>query len=230
MSNPVLGTNMMLYYHDVDTDTDIPFACAKNCVFSITPSFKDVTDYQSAFYKKVKPDIAEWGISGDGLVILSNYSYLYLTTLQQSRASIIVKFVIDNGTDGLVIYAGSVYIGQIQITGNYNEQGMYSFNLIGTGPWNSTGTQVTPTGIVVEGGSVTRFEYTVNSTGTVITISATIGANTIVQLDRGGSNVVELIFAGTPTGNQVLWTSDGKFTVATGNEWLASEQLSGLFK
>jgi hypothetical protein len=64
----------------------------------------------------------------------------------------------------------------------------------------------------------------------VITVSSTIGANTIVQLDRGGSNVVELIFTGSPSGNQVLWTSDGKFTVAAGNEWLAGEQLSGLFK
>ena len=230
MSTPVIGTNMMLYYHDTGTDTDIPFACAKNCVFSISPTFKDVTDYTSAFYKKVKPDIAEWGISGDGLVILSNYSYLYLTTLQQARTSILVKFVIDNGTDGLVIYAGNVYVGQIQITGIFNDAGMYSFQLVGTGAWNSTGTQVTPTGIVVEGGSVTRFEYTVSAGGTVITISSTIGASTIVQLDRGGSNVVELIFTGSPTGNQVLWNPAGTFTVAAGNEWLAGEQLSGLYK
>ncbi len=230
MSQPVNGTNMMLYYHDVDTDTDIPFACARECAMTITPTFKDVTDYASAFFKKVKPDIAEWGITVNGLIILSNYSYLFMTNLQLARTSILVKFVVDNGSDGLVIYAGSVYMGSITLTGNYNSEGVYSAQLVGTGAWNSTGTQVTPGGIIVEGGSVTRFEYTVSAGGTVITISSTIGANTIIDLDRGASNITKIIFTGSPTGNEVLWKPDGTFTVAAGNEWLATEEISGSYK
>ena len=231
MSQPVNGTNMMLYYHDVDTDTDIPFACARECAMTITPTFKDVTDYTSAFFKKVKPDIAEWGITVNGLIILSNYSYLFMTDLQLARTSILVKFVVDNGADGLVIYAGSVYMGQITLTGNYNSEGVYSAQLVGTGAWNSTGTQVTPTGIVVQGGTVTRFEATKSGTGTTIVISATIGASVITVFARGTAGTPKIIYTGSPTGDQILFTtSTGTFTAPSDNPFLDTEELWGNFK
>lgn len=230
MSNPVKGTDIMLYYHDVGTDTDIAFACAKNCALTITPTFKDVTDYTSAFFKKVKPDIAEWSVSVDGLIILQNYSYLFMTDLQQSRESILIKFVVDNGADGLVIYAGSVYIGGITLTGNFNEAGMYSTTLIGTGAYNSTGTQITPTGILVQGGVPTRFEGTSASESTSIVIASTIGASTILEFNRGGSNTTQIIYAGTPTGQQIKFdTTTGTFSTATDNPFAAGEEVSGDF-
>ena len=230
MSEPVDGTKVMLYFHDSDTDTDIPFACGQTSYFKIDPSFKDVTDYQSAFYGKRKPDISWWEMGIQGLVILSNYSYLFITNLIASRASMLAKFVVDNGADGLVIYSGNCYPSAFNLTGNYNEAAVYTTTLLGSGAWNSTGTQVTPGGIVVEGGSVTRYEYTVSASSLVITVNATIGANTIVELNRGGSNVTEMIFTGSPTGNQVLWKPDGTFTVASGNDWLIGEELSGSYK
>ena len=231
MSNAVNGTNMMLYYHRVSDNTDIAFACAKNCQMTITPTFKEVTDYASAFFKKVKPDIAEWSISVDGLVILSNYSYLFMTDLQQARASILVKFVIDNGSDGLVIYAGSVYMGPITLSGNYNEAGMYSAQLIGTGAYNSTGTQVTPGGVVISGGSVTRFEFTVVTAGTTVVIASTIGASVITIFGRSGVDTPQIIYTGSPTGSQVKFTSStGTFEAPADNPWLVGEQLYGNFK
>lgn len=230
MSNPVKGKDMMLYYHDVATNTDIPFACSKNCTMNITPTFKDVTDYTSAFFKKVKPDIAEWSISVDGLIILSNYSYLFMTDLQLSRASILVKFVVDNGADGLVIYAGSVYMGPINLTGNFNEAGMYSVQLVGTGAYNSTGTQVTPTGVLIQGGVPTRFEGTSASESTTLVIASTIGASFILEFNRGGSNATQIIYSGTPTGQQIKFdTTTGTFSTATDNPFAAGEEISGDF-
>jgi hypothetical protein len=231
MSEPVNGTNVMLYYHRVSDDTDVPFACARQCVLNITPSFTNVTNQSSAWYKEVKRDISEWGVSVDGLTILSNYSYLFLTDLEQARTTILIKFVVDNGADGLVIYAGNVYPGPFTLTGNYNEASVYSVQLVGTGAYNSTGTSVTPGGVVIEGGSVTRFEATVVTSGLTFVISATIGANVITQFDRGGSNVTKIIYSGSPVGNEVKFdTVTGTFTVAVGNEWVASEEVSGNFK
>jgi len=229
--NVVNGTNVMLYYHDAENNKDIPFACAKNCAFTINPTFRDVTSAASAFFKQVIPDIAEWSISIDGLVTLSNYSYLFLTDLQQARTSILIKFVVDNGPDGLVIYSGMAYPGPFTLTGNYNDAAMYNVTMVGTGAYSSTGTTVTPTGVVISGGTVTRFEYTVPADSATITIAATIGASAIIAFDRGTANSPTIKYTGSATGDEVVFnTGGGTFTVATDTPFLAGEKISGSFK
>lgn len=231
MSLPVNGTDIMLYYHDVATDTDIPFACAKTSFFEISPTFKNVTDYASAFFIKQKPDIASWQMGVSGLVILSNYSYLFISDLITARTSILVKYVIDNGADGLVIYAGSCYPAQLRIDGNYNEAAIYTCTLVGTGAFNSTGTTVTPIGVVITGGTVTRFEYTVPADGVTITIGATIGASVITVFARGTAGEPTIIYTGSPTGDEVKFTSStGVFEVGIDTPFLAGEKIWGNMK
>lgn len=231
MSEPVNGTDVILYKHDDDTDTEIPFACARACSMTITPSFKDVTDYTSAFFRKVKPDIAEWNISIEGLVILSNYSFLFLTTLQLARTAILVKFVVNCGDDGLVIYSGNAYIGGITLTGNFNEISTYSAQLIGSGAYNQSGTQVTPGGIIVEGGVTSRYEYTVVSGNVTITVLELLGVTEVLTVDRGAANITQIIYGGTPTGNQILVSlAAGTLTTSADNPWLATEEVSGLYR
>ena len=228
--NLVNGTNVMLYYHDEGTNTDIPFACAKNCAMSINPSFRDVTSATSAFAKQVIPDIYEWSVSIDGLVTLSNYGYLFLTDLITSRLSILIKFVVDNGPDGLVIYSGQAYPGQFTLTGNYNEAAMYQVTMMGTGAYNSTGTTITPSGVVIEGGTVTRFEYTVPSDGATITIAATIGASAITVFARGTAGEPTIKYTGSPTGDEIKFTTGtGTFEAASDTPFLAGEKISGSF-
>lgn len=231
MSEPISGNDVMLYKHDVDTDTDIPFACARQCTLTITPSFKDVTNYTSAFFREVKPDTAEWGVSIEGLTILSNYSFLFLTNLQIARTSILIKFVVDCGTDGLVIYAGTVYVGSISLSGNFNEISTYSAQLVGSGAYNTSGTQVTPGGIVIEGGVVLRYEYTVVSGAVTIAVPELLGVSEVLTVDRGAANITQIIYGGTPTGNQILVSlSAGTLTTSTDNPWLAGEEVSGLYR
>ena len=228
--NLVDGTDVMLYYHDEGTGDDIPFACAKNCAMSINPSFREVTSASSAFFKQIIPDIAEWSVSIDGLVTLSNYGYLFLTDLITARTSILIKFVVDNGPDGLVIYSGQAYPGQFTITGNYNEAAMYQVTMMGTGAYSSTGTTITPTGVVIVGGTVTRFEYTVPADSTTIVISATIGASAIIAFDRGASNSPVIKYTGSPTGDEIKFTTGtGTFEAASDTPFLAGEKISGSF-
>ena len=225
--NNVTGKNIMLYYHDSVTNTDIPFACSTNCTFSVQVGQKEVTSQTSAWYREYKNDTASWSISCDGLVTLQNYGYLYLLQLQQSRASIQVKFVIDNGTLGLVVISGTCNLTSLQINGPWKDIATYSVSLPGTGAYGTSGTTVTPSGTVVVSGSVFTKQYVASGGETTITWSDMIG-KTCLYVSRGGVDVREIVST-TPTGEQVKWNSGtGVLTFARVLE--SDEFIRGLFQ
>ena len=204
--NNVAGKNIMLYYHNPITNTDIPFACSTNCTFSVQVGQKEVTSQTSAWYKEFKNDIASWTISCDGLITLENYGYLYLLNLQQSRASIQVKFVVDNGTLGLVIISGTCNLTSLQINGPWKDVATYAVSLQGTGAYGTTGTSVTPGGtVIVAGGVVSDKQYTAAGGETTITWTDMIG-KTCLYVSRGGIDVRDILTT-TPSGEQVQWDS-----------------------
>jgi predicted secreted protein len=212
--NNVAGKNIMLYYHNPITNTDIPFACSTNCTFSVQVGQKEVTSQTSAWYKEFKNDIASWTISCDGLITLENYGYLYLLNLQQSRASIQVKFVVDNGSLGLVIISGTCNLTSLQINGPWKDVATYAVSLQGTGAYGTTGTSVTPGGtVIVAGGVVSDKQYTAAGGETTISFSDMVG-KTCLYVSRGGIDVREIV-TGIPSGEQVSWnTFSGVLTFA----------------
>ena len=226
--NNVAGKNIMLYYHNPITNTDIPFACSTNCTFSVQVGQKEVTSQTSAWYKEFKNDIASWTISCDGLITLENYGYLYLLNLQQSRASIQVKFVIDNGTLGLVIISGTCNLTSLQINGPWKDVATYAVSLQGTGAYGTTGTSVTPGGtVIVAGGVVSDKQYTAAGGETTITWTDMIG-KTCLYVSRGGIDVRDILTT-TPSGEQVQWnTSTGVLTFARALE--SDEFIRGLLQ
>ena len=222
---PVQGYNVTLYKHN-DDGTDTPFGYAQECSFQIQQEFKEVTDYSSAFFKKFKPDVSSWQVSSKGLVGLSNYSYLFMTTLQLARTSILVKFVVDNGSGGLVIYSGSAYISSISLNANFKDAATYSVTLQGTSAYSQSGTTVTPTGIIISGGTVTRKEYTCPADGLTVTVSDLIGISRVVSMSRGTSAVSKIIYTDTPTGTQILInTTTGVVSASTDQPFVNTEEL-----
>ena len=226
--NNVAGKNIMLYYHNPITNTDIPFACSTNCTFSVQVGQKEVTSQTSAWYKEFKNDIASWTISCDGLITLENYGYLYLLNLQQSRASIQVKFVVDNGTLGLVIISGTCNLTSLQINGPWKDVATYAVSLQGTGAYGTTGTSVTPGGtVIVAGGVVSDKQYTAAGGETTITWTDMIG-KTCLYVSRGGIDVRDILTT-TPSGEQVQWNSTtGVLTFARALE--SDEFIRGLLQ
>ena len=226
--NNVAGKNIMLYYHNPITNTDIPFACSTNCTFSVQVAQKEVTSQSSAWYREFKNDIAAWTISCDGLITLENYGYLYLLNLQQSRASIQVKFVIDNGSLGLVIISGTCNLTSLQINGPWKDIATYAVSLQGTGAYGTTGTSVTPGGtVIVAGGVVLDKQYTAAGGETTITWTDVIG-KTCLYVSRGGIDVRDILTT-TPSGEQVQWnTTTGVLTFARALE--SDEFIRGLFQ
>ena len=206
MAEPVIGKNIMLYRYDAETETDIPFACSTNCSFNVTVDQKEVTSQSSAWYREYRNDIASWNITCDGLVTLDNYGYLFLLELQQSRESIIVKFVIDNGVDGLVIISGTCNMTSLTINGPYKDIATYSVSLQGSGAYGTSGTSITPSGTVIVGGSVYSKGYTASGGETTVTWSDMIG-KTCLYVSRGGIDVQNIIVSGTPVDEEVKWNS-----------------------
>lgn len=206
MADKVIGKNIMLYKYDAETETDIPFACSTNATFSVNVDQKEVTSQSSAWYREYRNDIASWQVTCDGLVTLDNYGYLFLLEQQQARETILVKFVIDNGVDGLVIISGNANLTSLSINGPYKDIATYSVTLQGTGAYGTSGTSISPSGVVIVGGSVYSKGYTAAGGETTITWSDMIG-KTCLYVSRGGIDVQNIITSGTPIDEEVKWNA-----------------------
>jgi predicted secreted protein len=212
MAENVIGKNIMLYYHEPPSETypegrDIPFSCSTNCTFSVNVDQKEVTSQTSAWYREFKNDIATWTVTCDGLITLDGYGYLFLLQQQQNRTTILVKFVVDNGVDGLVIISGNCNLTSLQINAPYKDIATYSVSLQGTGAYGTTGTTINPSGtVIVAGGAVYSKGYTASGGETTITFTDMIG-KTCLYVSRGGIDVQNILTSGTPINEEVKWVS-----------------------
>lgn len=206
MATPVIGKNIMLYKYDAETDTDIPFACSTNAAFSVNVDQLEVTSQSSAWYREFRNDVANWTVTCDGLITLDNYGYLFLLEQQQTRETILVKFVIDNGVDGLVIISGNCNLTSLTINAPYKDIATYAVTLQGTGAYGTSGTSISPSGVVVVGGSVYTKGYTATGGETTITWSDMVG-KTCLYVSRGGIDVQNIITSGVPVDEEVKWVS-----------------------
>ena len=229
----VQGKNIMLYYHEAPSETypdgrDIPFACSTNCTFSVQVDQKEVTSQASAWYKEYKINTGSWSISCDGLVTLSGYGYLNFLNIQKNRTPISIKFVIDNGVDGLVIISGTVNLASFQMNAPFKDIATYSVSLQGTGAYGTTGTTLNPSGtVIVAGGVVYDKQYVASGAETTITWTDMIG-KTCLYVSRGGVDVRNIVASGA-TGEQVAWnTSTGVLTFPRALE--SDEFVRGLFQ
>jgi len=233
MANNIQGKNIMLYYHEAPSEEypegrDIPFACSTNCTFNVQVGQKEVTSQSSAWYSEYRIDVASWSISCDGLVTLNGYGYLNFLNIQQNRTPIQIKFVIDNGADGLVIISGTCNLSNFQMNAPFKDIATYSVSLQGTGAYGTTGTSVNPSGtVIVAGGVVTDKQYTAAGAETTITWSDMIG-KTCLYVSRGGVDVRDIVASGA-TGEQVAWNSTtGILTFPRALE--SDEFVRGLFQ
>lgn len=230
-----IGTRLLEWYtqgSSVNTaltnlPVDVPFACSTNCTFDVQVGQKEVTSQSSAWYQEFKIDVATWSINCDGLITLNGFGYLNFLNIQKDRTPIFVKFVIDNGADGLVIISGTCNLASFQMSAPFKDIGTYSVSLQGTGAYGTSGTAINASGTVLIGGNVANKQYTAAGAETFITWTDMIG-KTCLYVSRGGVDVREIV-SGTPTGEQVGWNSNtGVLTFARALE--SDEFVRGLFQ
>ena len=208
----VIGNNVMLYWHrtDVDPEVDVAFACSTNCTFNVNVEQREVTSQSSAWFRQFKNDIASWSVTCDGLITLSGFSYLFMLDKQLTREPIEIKFVIDNGVDGLTIINGICNITSLAINAPQKDVATYNISLQGSGAYNTTGTEVDPSGVIIVGANPVKTKgYTASGGETSITWLDTVGY-TCLYVSRGGIDVQGIITSGTPVDEEV------KFVSATG--------------
>jgi len=208
----VIGNNVMLYWHrtDVDPEVDVAFACSTTCTFNVNVDQKEVTSQTSAWFREYKNDVATWSVTCDGLITLSGFSYLFMLDKQLAREPIEIKFVVDNGVDGLVIINGICNISSLAINAPYKDVATYNVSLQGSGAYNTTGTSIDPSGVIIVGANPVKTKgYTASGGETSITWLDTVGY-TCLYVSRGGIDVQGIITSGTPVDEEV------KFVSATG--------------
>ena len=205
----VIGNNVMLYWHrtDVEPEVDVAFACSTSCTFEVSVDQKEVTSQSSAWFREYKNDVATWSVTCDGLITLSGFSYLFMLDKQLSREPIEIKFVVDNGVDGLVVIAGTCNISSLAINAPQKDVATYNISLQGTGAYNTTGTSVSPEGIIIVGANPVKTKgYTAAGGETTITFADTVGY-TCLYVSRGGIDVQGIITSGVPIDEQVKFVS-----------------------
>ncbi len=227
----VIGNNVMLYWHrtDVEPEVDVAFACSTSCTFDVSVDQKEVTSQSSAWFREYKNDVATWNVTCDGLITLSGFSYLFMLEKQLSRTPIEIKFVVDNGADGLTIINGVCNISSLAINAPQNDVATYNVSLQGTGAYNTTGTEVDPSGVIIVGANPVKTKgYTASGGETSITFADTIGYSCL-YVSRGGVDAQNISATGTPTGNDVRFVS-ATGVLTFGRPLAAGEYVRGLFQ
>lgn len=227
----VNGKNVMLYWHrtDVDPEVDVAFACSTNCAFNVSVDQKEVTSQSSAWFREFKNDVASWSVTCDGLITLTGFSYLFMLDKQLTREPIEVKFVVDNGVDGLVIINGICNITSLAINAPMRDVATYNVSLQGSGAYNITGTQVDPSGVIIVGANPVKTKgYTASGGETSITFADTIGY-ACLYVSRGGVDAQNILTTGTPTGDDVKFIS-ATGVLTFGRPLAAGEYIRGLFQ
>jgi predicted secreted protein len=198
-----------------------PMGASTSCSFEASTEQVEVTSQTSAWFREFKNDITSWTVNCDGFIALSGYSYLALMQKQLNRASIDVRFSIDNdnadasGTYGYSIVSGTANITSISLSAPVEGASTYSLALQGTGAYSITGTQVIDGGSTISTSSVNSFSYTAAGGETTVTFSGAIGS-TCISVTRGGVEVRTIATSGVPTDENVSFNSaTGVLTFAT---------------
>ena len=212
-----------------------PMGASTSCTFESSTEQVEVTSQTSAYFREFKNDVSSWTVSCDGFVALSGYSYLALMQKQLDRASIDVRFSIDNdnadGSDtyGYSIVSGTANITSISLSAPVEGASTYSLSLQGTGAYSITGTQVINGGSTISTSSVGSYSYTAAGGETTVTFVGSIGS-TCMSVTRGGVEVRIINTSGVPTGENVTFnTATGVITFATARALESDEFIRAIF-
>ena len=212
-----------------------PMGASTSCTFESSTEQVEVTSQTSAWFREFKNDVSSWTVSCDGFVALSGYSYLALMQKQLDRASIDVRFSIDNdnadGSDtyGYSVVSGTANITSLSLSAPVEGASTYSLSLQGTGAYAISGTQVINGGSTISTSSVTSYSYTAAGGETTVTFVAAIGS-ACVSVTRGGVEVRTINTSGVPTGEDVTYnTATGVITFASARALESDEFIRAIF-
>lgn len=227
MATPLIGNNITVWKQDAVLGM-IPFACGRNCTLQVNQELKEVTNYQSNYWREYKADLLNWSITVDGLVINDDYSYVRQLRDQKNRQSFFFQFVMDESALGFAVYSGYAFFTNITISGPQNDMATVSCTLQGTGSYIVSDTPINP---VNPTDMVYLTTHQAATTESSFIVPDLIGANTLLYFSRGGIDSTSILTSGTPTGAEVKWDSvTGTVYVDATNPLVVGEFCNMLYR
>lgn len=148
MTQPILGSNLMLFVHKKTTDGGsgsttkaTALACSTSCKLDISASSIETSSKDGGKWTSKQAAKLSWSGSSDNLLILDDYQYLFETMI--ARTPIDIEFSTasnldaENGVpeggwqtqaDG---YKGKAIITNLSLTASDGENGTYSISFEG---------------------------------------------------------------------------------------------------
>jgi len=210
----IRGSEVKLYKSGVE------FGCAKETSMSFNTDMREVTSATDNNFRSYKPNLSTWTVNCSGLAATVEYTFAQIAEDWKNRTLITVQFTFNTGTE-FITFSGNAMITGLELGGNLRAAATYNVSLQGSGGITITNT-ITPPIII---GNVNRTTYIALGGETFITLPALVGQTALLVVARGSMvNDGDFITSGTPTGNQIKYTSstgrmDFENPAVTGEFW-----------
>lgn len=208
MSDFVKGDGLVLY---VKLGSQyLPIACGTSVTISTVTDKIELAPYLNSKWRSYIYQRTTGTITGSGLIKIEPgaglYSPLDLIDYQHEHIILLAKYTVKDPQNNTKTYEVSCLIDEVTLSSNAGTNATYDFALSMTG--NPEYTQVP---VDTGGDNVQAWDYT--ATGGETTIGDVLLINgEVVDVRRNGIGL-EVIFSGSPTGNQVLFNdSTGQLT------------------
>lgn len=181
-----------------------PIACSKDVSITTESGSIETAPKTNGLWRTYEYERLTGSITGSGLVNVvpdaSFYGILDIWNYQFSQLPVLAKFQMTDSDANVAVYECSCLVENVSITGSASAISGFSYTLKINGSVSASSTPTTG------GTTVDSWSYTEAVGGTVtIGTAELIGADVLI-VDRNGIGL-EVITTGTPTGNQVLFTS-----------------------
>ena len=185
-----------------------PIACTKDISVTTNSGSIETAPKTNGLWRTFEYERLDGSITGSGLINVvpdaGKYSVLSIWNYQFSQLPVLVKFEIEDADGNLSVYECETIVESVTLSGTSSGSGSsFNYTLKITGPLSNSST---PT---AGGTTVNAWTYTEVTGGTTTIGSSVLIGSDVILVDRNGIGL-EIITSGTPTGNQV------KFTTSTG--------------
>lgn len=201
----VLGKDVIVYIYD-DGQWKM-YACGTNCTLEVTTDFIETSVKGNGKFRNFVPTVNSFTGSIEGLVNFDLDNTLSLQDLrskQLAHTKLLMQFE-RTDTTGVFTYVDEAYffISSSSDSGPVDGMNSFSISLIGTGALTQSfvPTPVNPSG------KVKRYEYTSASGGETSFSATALNLVDVIEVVKDGMGKTELITSGTPSLNQVKYTS-----------------------
>ena len=183
-----------------------PIACSKDVTITTESGTIETAPKSNGLWRTFEYERLTGSITGSGLVqVVSDsgkYNVLNIWSYQFSQLPVLCKFQMtdDASTPNVSVYECTALVENVSITGSATNAGSFTYQLKISGEFTAS---TTPT---AGGTTVDAWTYT-EAVGSTTTIgnAVLIGAD-VLLVDRNGIGM-EVVTTGTPTTNQVLFTT-----------------------